>query len=365
MCTYLKNMEGYKLKDLKLKEFDSIQEMFDRAFKRVYTFEDFRTELVEGKEKRAGTELVQDITKKQKVEDEKETAELKQLMKIIPDEDEVAIDVIPLVVKSPRVLDSGRFGSLYQVGKSIYESQDSGRLGCVVIGTFLDDATYADLMVGRKSIPLHHLPFNDVGKRDNAILLTMYESEMAYQLLKFIMKQLKNSQAVNKSPTHYPCDSARTFRVILFSIHSDEWKSFQIQHQTALRVRFITTCSCSNYKDILLASRFKNQESSNSKTKISANSDIQDLPLRYQVYLGILLTSFQNDAKYEHVGQDPRSKDGKDNKDKQGKDLKISEQKTKSKDNGKGSRSKITKREGTSLQHDKDQRFKNSTTKQS
>nr|GEU72587.1 ribonuclease H-like domain-containing protein [Tanacetum cinerariifolium] len=34
MYTYLKNMEGYKLKNLKLKEFDSIQEMFDKAFKR-------------------------------------------------------------------------------------------------------------------------------------------------------------------------------------------------------------------------------------------------------------------------------------------------------------------------------------------
>ncbi|GJW64496.1 retrovirus-related pol polyprotein from transposon TNT 1-94 [Tanacetum coccineum] len=44
-----------------------------------------------------------------------------------------------------------------------------------------------------------------------------------------------DSQAVNKSPTHYPCDSARTFRVILFSIHNDEWKSFQCHHQTALR----------------------------------------------------------------------------------------------------------------------------------
>ncbi|GKF81731.1 hypothetical protein Tco_0240333, partial [Tanacetum coccineum] len=31
MCTYQKNMEGYKLNDLKLKDFDSIQEMFDRA----------------------------------------------------------------------------------------------------------------------------------------------------------------------------------------------------------------------------------------------------------------------------------------------------------------------------------------------
>ncbi|GJU58343.1 retrotransposon protein, putative, ty1-copia subclass [Tanacetum coccineum] len=34
MYTYLKNMEGYKLNDLKLKDFDSIQKMFDRAFKR-------------------------------------------------------------------------------------------------------------------------------------------------------------------------------------------------------------------------------------------------------------------------------------------------------------------------------------------
>ncbi|GJS85431.1 retrovirus-related pol polyprotein from transposon TNT 1-94 [Tanacetum coccineum] len=47
------------------------------------------------------------------------------------------------------------------------------------------------------------------------------------------------------------------------------------------------------------------------------------------------------------------------------KDLEISEQKTNSKDIDKGSRSKITKHEGTSLQHNKDQRFKNSTTKQS
>ncbi|GJX00687.1 hypothetical protein Tco_0184600 [Tanacetum coccineum] len=31
---------------------------------------------------------------------------------------------------------------------------------------------------------------------------------------------------------------ARTFRVILFSIHNDEWKSFQCHHQTALRTRF-------------------------------------------------------------------------------------------------------------------------------
>nr|GEV40121.1 uncharacterized mitochondrial protein AtMg00810-like [Tanacetum cinerariifolium] len=105
ICTYLKNMEGYKLKYLKLKEFDSIQEMFDKAFKRVNNFEDFKIELVKGKEKRAGTELIQEITKKQKVEDEKEISEIKQLMEIIPDKEEVAIDAIPLSVKSPKIID--------------------------------------------------------------------------------------------------------------------------------------------------------------------------------------------------------------------------------------------------------------------
>ncbi|GJV50730.1 hypothetical protein Tco_1446471 [Tanacetum coccineum] len=48
------------------------------------------------------------------------------------------------------------------------------------------------------------------------------------------------------------------------------------------------------------------------KTKTSVNSDKQDLPLRYQVYQGRLLKSFQEDAKYEHVGQDTRSQGGKD-----------------------------------------------------
>ncbi|GKB03641.1 hypothetical protein Tco_0831784 [Tanacetum coccineum] len=87
------------------------------------------------------------------------------------------------------------------------------------------------------------------------------------------------------------------------------------------------------------------------KTKTSAQTLIYKIFLqRYQVYQGRLLASFQDDAKYEHVGQDTRSQGGKDDQDKQGKDLKISDIKIKSKDNDKGSRSKITKHEGTSLQ---------------
>nr|GEZ91499.1 hypothetical protein [Tanacetum cinerariifolium] len=84
MCTYLKNMEGKKLTDLKNKSFDSIQKMFDRAFKKVNTFIDYRSELVEESfkkaeaevmvqesSKRAGTELEQESSKKQKIDDDK------------------------------------------------------------------------------------------------------------------------------------------------------------------------------------------------------------------------------------------------------------------------------------------------------
>ncbi|GKA88521.1 hypothetical protein Tco_0810285, partial [Tanacetum coccineum] len=60
---------------------------------RVNIFEEFRTELVQGevKEKRAEEELIQAYIKKHKVDDDKEIAELIQLIKIIFDEEEVAL----------------------------------------------------------------------------------------------------------------------------------------------------------------------------------------------------------------------------------------------------------------------------------
>ncbi|GJV05458.1 hypothetical protein Tco_1343114 [Tanacetum coccineum] len=75
------------------------------AFKRVDTFVDFRTDLVEGSSKRAGEELEQENSKKQKVEDDKEIAELKSLMEVILDEEEVEIDVVPLATKSLSIVD--------------------------------------------------------------------------------------------------------------------------------------------------------------------------------------------------------------------------------------------------------------------
>ncbi|GJY07280.1 hypothetical protein Tco_0374334 [Tanacetum coccineum] len=80
----------------------------------------------------------------------------------------------------------------------------------------------------------------------------------------------------------------------------------------------------------------KNQEIAELKDKERPNSVIKDLSSKTKLR-GRLLARFQDDPKYEHVGQDTRSQDGKEDQDKQGKYLKISKLKTKSKDNDKGS----------------------------
>ncbi|GKF89538.1 hypothetical protein Tco_0263501, partial [Tanacetum coccineum] len=78
-------MEGYTLKQLKGFKFKVITNMFDKAFKRVNTFVDYQTELVE--------------------DDDQEEAEMKMLIKVVLDEEEVAIDAIPLATKHPRIVD--------------------------------------------------------------------------------------------------------------------------------------------------------------------------------------------------------------------------------------------------------------------
>ncbi|GJT84941.1 hypothetical protein Tco_1066658 [Tanacetum coccineum] len=90
--------------------------MFDKAFKRVNTFVDFRTDLVEGNSKRAREELEQERTKKQKADDHKETAELQSLIEVILDEEEIAIDVVPLATKPPTIVD----WKIHKEGKRSY-----------------------------------------------------------------------------------------------------------------------------------------------------------------------------------------------------------------------------------------------------
>nr|GEX51497.1 hypothetical protein [Tanacetum cinerariifolium] len=77
MCTYLKNMEGKKLTDLKNKYFDSIQKMFDRAFKKVNIFVDYKTESVEESSKKAEEEVTEGSFKRARTELEQESFKVK------------------------------------------------------------------------------------------------------------------------------------------------------------------------------------------------------------------------------------------------------------------------------------------------
>ncbi|GJT26236.1 hypothetical protein Tco_0906511 [Tanacetum coccineum] len=107
MCTYLKNMSGWKPKDLTSKSFANIQELFDKAFKRVKQPEFFfKAEIAqESSSKRAKDELEQENAKKQKVDDDQEVVKMKELMKIVLNEEEVAVDAIPLATKPPSIVD--------------------------------------------------------------------------------------------------------------------------------------------------------------------------------------------------------------------------------------------------------------------
>ncbi|GKC27889.1 hypothetical protein Tco_1035183 [Tanacetum coccineum] len=55
--------------------------------------------------KRAGDELEQEKAKKQKIDDDQEEAKIKKLMEIVPGEEEVAVDAIPLATKPPSIFD--------------------------------------------------------------------------------------------------------------------------------------------------------------------------------------------------------------------------------------------------------------------
>ncbi|GJQ99678.1 hypothetical protein Tco_0522663 [Tanacetum coccineum] len=107
----------------------------------------------ESSSKRAGEVLEQESSKKQKVDDDKETEELKQCMEIISDDgDDVTIEATPLSAKSPTI------NILYYM--------------------------LVDKMYPLTKHTLHQM-FNDVK------LQVDYECEMAFELLRLVKKQLK------------------------------------------------------------------------------------------------------------------------------------------------------------------------------
>ncbi|GJY05169.1 hypothetical protein Tco_0371109 [Tanacetum coccineum] len=239
MCTYLKNMDGWKPKSLKNKSFANIQELFEKEMKRVNTFVDYiielveesskmaeieleenlkkaKTEVMEGSSKRAGEELEQESIKKQKVDEDKEIEDLQSLMEVIPDKEEVAIDIVPLATKED-------LEDLYKMVKAKYGStRPVEDLELILYGylkiTFephvediwknQDDYNVLDWKLydsrGVHSLRMQHVYIHMLVEKRypltpsiitnmlNKKLHVDYLNEMAYQLLKLLTKQLKN-----------------------------------------------------------------------------------------------------------------------------------------------------------------------------
>nr|GEV93583.1 hypothetical protein [Tanacetum cinerariifolium] len=132
ICTYLKNMANCKHKQLKNKSFKEIQMLFNNTMKWIEAFVPMDTKLVkgsdkavegskkakEGSSKRAGSNLEQEDAKRQRLEKENKSAELKRCLEIIPKDNDVTIEATPLFSISPTIVDY----KIYKEGrKSFYK----------------------------------------------------------------------------------------------------------------------------------------------------------------------------------------------------------------------------------------------------
>ncbi|GJW79049.1 hypothetical protein Tco_0140731 [Tanacetum coccineum] len=133
ISTYLKHMGNYIHSQLKSKNYEKIERLFEKEMKRVNTFilmdqDEERSKKDKSESKRVGKELESDVSKKQKVDEQVETdkhveakiddsAELKSRLEIVPeDEDDVTVDATPLSSKSPSIVDY----KIYKEGRKNY-----------------------------------------------------------------------------------------------------------------------------------------------------------------------------------------------------------------------------------------------------
>ncbi|GJR15189.1 hypothetical protein Tco_0797841 [Tanacetum coccineum] len=173
--------------------------------KRVNTFVDYRTELVEesskkaeaeiaqeSSSKRAGDEIEQENAKKQKVDEDKETTKLQSLIEVVSDdEEEVAIDVVHLATKPPTI---GYLKTMFEphVEDTVWRNQQNY---CALDWKLYDSCgvhslrkqnVYIHMLVERR-YPLTPSTITDMLSKK---LQADHFSEMAYQLLKHLTKKL-------------------------------------------------------------------------------------------------------------------------------------------------------------------------------
>ncbi|GKE83385.1 hypothetical protein Tco_1557127, partial [Tanacetum coccineum] len=160
----------------------------------------------ESSSKRARAELEQESIKKQKVNEDKERAELQSLIEVVPDEGEVTVDAVHLATKPPTIINwkihkEGK-KSYYQIiradGSSkmylvfshmlkSFDREDFETLYKLVKAKYGSTRPVEDLQ--KKRYPLTPLTITDML---NKKLQCDHLNEMAYQLLKLLTKQLKN-----------------------------------------------------------------------------------------------------------------------------------------------------------------------------
>nr|GEX39549.1 hypothetical protein [Tanacetum cinerariifolium] len=207
MCPYLKNMDGWKPKALKRKSFAEIHELFDKTMKKINNFIPMDSELVEGSSKkaqaeiaqessstRAKDELEQESAKKQKVENDKDSAKLKRFLEIVPDDgDDVTIDATPLSSKSPTIVDY----NIYKEGRKSYSqiSKADEKATRKVLNWKLFDscgvycATMQNVVYYLRVEKMYPLTRNMLHQMWNDVRLQVdNEVEMTYDLLRLVKR---------------------------------------------------------------------------------------------------------------------------------------------------------------------------------
>ncbi|GJV13299.1 hypothetical protein Tco_1354840 [Tanacetum coccineum] len=120
MSTYLKHMGTYKHSQLKNKNYEEIERLFEKEMKRVNTFipmdqDEESSKKDKSESKRVGVELESDVSKRQKLDEQVESdkhekveqddeAKVKRYLQIVREED-IPIDAIPLASKPPMIIE--------------------------------------------------------------------------------------------------------------------------------------------------------------------------------------------------------------------------------------------------------------------
>nr|GEW77484.1 integrase, catalytic region, zinc finger, CCHC-type, peptidase aspartic, catalytic [Tanacetum cinerariifolium] len=188
-----------------------IQEPEETTIAKITLHNNLRTLVVEGSKKDEVTkgslkrnveELEQENAKKQKIKDDKESAELKQCLEIVPDDGDNVIDATPLSSKSPTIVDYKIYKERKKNHFQIFRADDhvegnvwknQQELAKVVSWKLFDFCgvycvtlqSIQFYLLVEKMYPLTHHTLNQMF--NNVKLQVDYEREMAYELLRLYL----------------------------------------------------------------------------------------------------------------------------------------------------------------------------------